>query len=112
DRADFYHHNPQIARAGLDVVSFAAVSVVYVCHERHHDFGDSGAGDDSHPDVYRTTLGRWCFRSETRWRPGPVSTPVLVLFASGGLHHDTARHGRGQRVGHVFLAKENFWIPF
>ena len=38
------------------------------------------------------------FDPALRRRPGPVPAPVLVLLAPGGLHHDPAGDGRGQRA--------------
>ena len=40
--------------------------------------------------------------------PVAIPTPVLVLFASGRLHHDSARHGDRERNHHVLLAQEHF----
>ena len=38
------------------------------------------------------------FRSRAGRRSDAVSTSVLVLFPSGGLHHDSPRHGSDQRT--------------
>ena len=40
-------------------------------------------------------------------RPDSVPTPVLVLLASGCLHHDPAVDGRGQRTDRKLLAQEH-----
>ena len=40
-----------------------------------------------------------------RRRSDPVPAHVLVLLASGGLHHDSAGHGRDQRNRDVLLAQ-------
>ena len=39
-----------------------------------------------------------------------MATFVLVLFASGGLHHDPTCHGNG--VGHhqLFFSQTHFWV--
>ena len=42
-------------------------------------------------------------RSGARRRPGAVPAPVLVLLASGRLHHDAAGDGRRQRAGRGLL---------
>ena len=46
-----------------------------------------------------------------RRRPGAVSAFVLVLLASGGLHHDLAGHGGHFRSRDVLFAQADFWIP-
>ena len=40
--------------------------------------------------------------------PDPVPAPLLVLFAPGGLHHDSAFDGCGQRTHHLLLAQADF----
>ena len=46
-------------------------------------------------------------RSGARRRPGAVPAPVLVLLASGRLHHDPAGDGRDERAGRGVLAQED-----
>ena len=45
----------------------------------------------------RAALPRRHLRPAPGRRPDPVPAPVLVLLAPGGLHHDPAGDGRGQR---------------
>ena len=45
------------------------------------------------------------FDPGARRRPGAVPAPVLVLLASGGVHHGAAGHGRDQRTGFGVLAQ-------
>ena len=40
-----------------------------------------------------------------------VAAPVLVLFASGGLHHDPAGDGNGLGHHFLFFAKAVIWLP-
>ena len=50
------------------------------------------------------------FQSSDGWRSGFVSAPVLVLLASGCLHHGPALDGRDQRVDCKLFAQEHFWL--
>ena len=50
-------------------------------------------------------LRRRHFRPSARRRSAAVPASVLVLLASGRLHHDLAWHGRSQRADHLFLAQ-------
>ncbi len=107
-RDEFHHHDPQNARARADVVPAAALCLVTVCNEPDYGAGHASAGDHARAHVGGTLLGRRHFRSETRRRPDSVPAPVLVLFASGRLHHDFAGHGRDQRIDHLFFAQTYF----
>ena len=55
----------------------------------------------------RARLPHRHLRPGARRRSGALPAPVLVLLAPGGLHHDPARHGRGQRDHHLLLAQEH-----
>ncbi len=59
----------------------------------HPDSGDSGAGDHAGAAGDREDAAHRYLRSEIRWRSGVVPTLLLVLFASGRVHHDSAGHG-------------------
>ena len=48
------------------------------------------------------------FQSGAWRRSTLIPTYVLVLFASGRVHHDFAGHGSGQRNHRVLLAQKNF----
>ena len=109
-RHEFHDDNPQNARSGADVVPAPAVHLVDVCNERNPGAGHACAGDHARGDVRGAHLGRGRFRSEAGRRPDFVPAHVLVLFASGGLHHDPARHGCDQRIDHLFLAQTDFWL--
>ena len=50
-------------------------------------------------------FGIGIFDPAQRRRSAAVPAPVLVLLASGRLHHDPAGHGRGQRADLRFLAQ-------
>ena len=105
DRAELHRHHPSPARAGHDVLSDAAVPVVAVRHQRHLRAGHAGAGDHADPAGVRACLPCRRVRSRARRRSAAVPAPVLVLLAPGGVHHDPAGHGRGQRDHHHFRAE-------
>ena len=50
-------------------------------------------------------FGIGIFDPGARRRSAAVPAPVLVLLAPGRLHHDPARHGRGERAHPVLLAQ-------
>ena len=50
-------------------------------------------------------FGVGIFDPRHRRRSAAVPASVLVLLASRRLHHDPARHGRGQRTHHLLLAQ-------
>ena len=106
DRAELHRHHPPHARAGTDLVPAAAVRLVALRHQPDLGAGHAGAGDHA---CCWSRLERICaprhLRSRAWRRSAAVPTPVLVLFASGRLHHDSARHGRGQRNDHLLLAQ-------
>ena len=57
-------------------------------------------------------LGARDLRSESGRRSAAVSASVLVLFASGRLHHGAAGDGRGERSHHLLSQKRIFGYPF
>ena len=68
---------------------------------RHH----AGAAAD------RARLPDRHLRFAHRRRPGPVPALLLVLFASGRLHHDSARHGDHQRNHSHLLPQDDLRLP-
>ena len=64
-------------------------------------------GSCGHGTPFRTGL----FQSRDGRRSHSVPASVLVLFASGRVHHDSAGHGRDQRDDCDVRAQENLWIP-
>ena len=105
DWPELHRHDSQAARARSDLVPTAAVHLVALC-----DLGDpcarnSRARDDAGTDRGRAPARRRHIRSQNRRRPAAVPASVLVLLASGGLHHDPARHGRDQRTCLLLLAQ-------
>ena len=110
DRAEHHGDGAQDALPRYDVGPAAAVRVVALRHEpdsasrharhRHHDAASHG----------RARCRYRHLRSEHRWRPAPVPAPVLVLLAPGRVHHDLARHGRGQRGDHMLQPQEHLWL--
>ena len=54
-----------------------------------------------------TRLRHRHLRSQARRRSCTVPAPVLVLLASGRVHHDSAGDGRDQRTGHLFFPQED-----
>ena len=102
-RPEFRRHHPQDARARHDLVPHATVSLGDVRHQPHPDSGNSGGGHHPGSGGAGAALPRRHFRSRRGWRPHSLPALVLVLFASGRLHHDSALHGRGQRIDRMLL---------
>jgi cytochrome c oxidase subunit I len=102
-----HRHDSPHARAGHDLVPAAAVHLGAL--RRQPDSGARHAGHRHHraDGVRRARLRLRHLRSGARRRPGAVPAPVLVLFASGRLHHDSAGDGRHERAGRQFLAEED-----
>ena len=109
-RDEFHGDHPQDARAGANVVPAAALLLVALCDQPHHGAGDAGAGNHAGAHVRRAGLGRRHLRSAARRRPGAVPAYVLVLLAPGGLHHDPAGDGCGQRGDYLLFAEAGFWL--
>ena len=58
--------------------------------------------------VLERALHLGIFDPDARRRPAAVPAPVLVLFPSRGVHHDSALDGSGQRNYSVLLAQAHF----
>ncbi len=108
DGLEFYRHRAHDARAGNDLVPDAAVRLGALRDQ---------PGDDSGTPVIAITLLLLAIERFARigiFDPAiggdPILVPalVLVLFPPGGLHHDLAGNGRGQRIDHQFFAQEDF----
>ncbi len=95
--AEFHRDHPPHARAGADLVPSAAVCLGALRHQHDSGSGHSGHRRDSVPAGARARTAYRVLRSRIRRRSGAVPASVLVLFASGGLHHDSAVDGRGHR---------------
>ena len=108
DRPEFHRHHSQHARAGPDLVPAAAVSLVALRDEPDLRPGDAGAGHHPAAAGCGAVLRRRHLRSRTRRRSAAVPAPVLVLLASGRLHHDPAGDGRRQRDHPLLLAQADF----
>ena len=71
----------------------------------HHGAGHAGAGDHAAAGGAGARLQHRRLQPATGRRPASVPAPLLVLLASGGVHHDPARHGRHQRNRGLFFAQ-------
>ena len=108
DRLEFHRDDSQDARAGADLVPYAAFYLGHVCDQHHSDSGDAGAGDYVVLLAAGAAVARGDFRSRDWRRSDFVSASVLVLFASGGLHHDFAGDGSDERIDCVLFAQADF----
>ena len=104
-RAQLHCHDSQNARTRHDLVSPAAFHLGALRHQHYfyswhasyrHHVGAGGARTDLSPGNLRSRVGR---------RSGAVSASLLVLFASRGLHHDSAGHGCRERAHRLFFAQ-------
>ena len=83
-----------------------------LCNKPRDDPRYTG-GCDHDPDARsRTPWPRRYLRSFDRRRPDLVPALVLVLFASGRVHHDLAGDGRDQRTDIKLFAKKIFGYEF
>ena len=97
-RTQFHRHDSQAARSRHDLVSPAALCLDAVFDQPDFRPGHAGAGHHADVGGVGTRFRDRHFRSPHRRRPAPLPASLLVLFASGGLHHDPSRHGRRQRT--------------
>ena len=79
---------------GMTWNTAAAVSLVELRRRRHHGAGHAGAGHHPAAGGAGARIQHRRLQPATGRRPASVPAPLLVLLASGGLHHDSARHGR------------------
>ena len=100
--SEFHRDHPSHARSRHDVVPPAPVCVVALRGFHPDGSGNSGAGHRNCSCCTGANDRHWRLRSGQGRRPAALPTSVLVLFASCGLHHDPARHGRDLR-GHQHL---------
>ncbi len=74
--------------------------------DQHHSVAwHAGTSDHAAAGGLRTRLQPWHFRSHSRRRSAAVPALVLVLFPSGGLHHDPALDGGGIGDHSMFLTQ-------
>ena len=99
------------ARAGNDVVPAAAVCVGALCDVDRHDPGD--AGDCDYPGTGGHGTGIWTgiLQSGDGRGSDSVPAPVLVLLASGRVHHDSAGDGCDQRTDSDIRAQAAVRVP-
>ena len=76
--------------------------------EPDHGAGNPGARDRCRACGRGTALSGRHLRPGAGWRSDPVPALVLVLFASGRVHHGPAGNGCGRRDRAVFLATADF----
>jgi hypothetical protein len=93
-RPELHCDDSQDAGSGPHVVAVAAVYLGSLCDQSDYGSRYSGAGDIDYFDPVGALFSYRHFRSEAGRRSSSVSASVLVLFASGGIHHDFAGHGR------------------
>ena len=98
------HHSPH-ARPRDDLAAAALVPLVELRGGGHHGAGHAGAGGHAAAGGIGARLQHRRLQSGTGRRPAALPAPLLVLLAPGGVHHDPARHGRGQRNHSLFLAQ-------
>src|SRR5579885_415882 len=82
--------------------------MVALRYQRHSRSGDTGLGDAAAPPYLRTHFPHRGFRPCCRRRSAPLPASFLVLFPSGRLHYDPARHGRDQRDCAGFFVEAAF----
>ena len=82
-RPELHRHHPQDARPGPDLVPPAAVHLVDLRDQPHHDPRHAGRRDHAGccVGVERAVRARH-LRPRHRRRPGPLPAPVLVLLAT------------------------------
>ena len=105
DRPELHRHHPPHARAGHDLAPPAAVLLVELRGRAHHGAGHAGDRHHAAAGGAGARLQHRRLQSATGRRSAAVPAPVLVLFAPGRLHHDSAGHGRDQRDRHLLLAQ-------
>jgi len=101
------HHSPH-ARARHDMVAPALVHLGALRHQHHSTPRHAGHRGDHCSGCLRTRAAPRHLRSQTRRRSAIVPTPVLVLFPSRGLHHDSAGNGCRYRDHRLLLAQAHF----
>ncbi len=90
-RTQFHRHHPPHARSGHDLVPPAALRLGALRHQPSSDSGHAGAGCNSPAAGARARPAHRHLRPRAGRRPGAVPASLLVLLASGRLHHDSAR---------------------
>ena len=104
--------DPHPAAAGHDLVQNAAVPLGALRHGHHSGAGHAGAGHHAAAVGVERMFGLGIFDPETRRRSDPLPALLLVLFASGRVHHDPAGMGIISEVISVFSRKHIFGYRF
>ena len=97
DGLELHRHASIGSAPGPDLVPAADLRLDDVRHEFHLPAGRAGAGHGADPGDHRARAADRHFRSGAGRRSAAVPASLLVLLASGRLHHDPAGHGRRQR---------------
>ena len=109
-RTEFPGDGPHAAAARDDLVQDAVDGLVAVRHGDHPVAGHSGAGHHAGAAVCRAVVWGGDLRPGTGRRSGAVSALLLVLFAPGRVHHDSAGDGDHQRSDFGAQPQAHFWI--
>src|SRR5215467_6541387 len=117
-RAEFHHHNFRSAGKRHDADAHAAHMLVVV---RHSNSGPAGirsaalgwdfvAAGSQFRDKLLCAASRceWPGDGTQRWLAAPLATPVLVFWASGGLHRHSAWNGR-DLAGDIDLLSQTYF---
>ena len=96
--AEFHRHGAPHAGAGHDLVPAAALRLGALRDEPRDDPGHACRRHHGPARLRRAHAPPRILRSDPRRRPGALPASVLVLFAPGGLHHDSAGHGGDERA--------------
>ncbi len=109
-RAELHRHHPPHAGAGNDLDAAAAVLLVEL--RRQSDHGAGYARNCHHPAVGSAgaRVPHRRVQSCAGRRSAAVPAPVLVLLASGGVHHDPAGYGRDERDRDLLRAQTRVWL--
>ena len=105
DGIELHRHDPQASRSGHDLVALAAVSLGALRDEHHPGSGDSGSCDHAALLMHGAHSRHRDLRSGSGRRSGSVPALLLVLLASGRLHHDSAADGHHLGAGDLLLAQ-------
>src|SRR5262249_24264956 len=105
-----HHYHPQHACAGHDANEDAAVLLDLAHYRLHVGGGDAGARGRGDHDAHRSALRHDVLHRGGRWGPGAFSAHLLVLRASGGLHHRAAGVRRDLAGDPGVLEEAAVWV--
>src|SRR6267378_3840656 len=107
----FFFLIPSIpAVLGNFLVPASAFRLGALRHQSGDGSGHAGHRHHSAPCRPRAYVSSRLLQSGSGWRSHPLSTPLLVLFAPGRVHHDSSGHGRDQRDHSHFCAQTDLRI--